>query len=105
MTDDGGFTVAFFGHDANESTVLKRANAFVAQGCSVVGFMFRRDRLGLRSGAMFRNVELGSTRDRSYIRRLPRLVLGVWRAARSRGTLRVADATSTCWQWRSPPRL
>lgn len=90
MTDDG-FTIAFFGHDANESTVLKRADAFVGQGCAVVGFMFRRDRSGLKSGAHFRNVELGSTRDRSYIRRLPRLMLGILRAARSRGTLRLAE--------------
>ena len=88
---ESGFTIAFFGHDANESTVLKRAAAFVAQGCSVVGFMFRRDRSGLKPGAIFRNVELGSTRDRSYIHRLPRLTLGIWRAARSRGTLRLAD--------------
>ncbi len=85
------FTIAFFGHDANESTILKRADAFLQQGCTVIGFMFRRDRVGLKAGAIFRNVELGSTRDRSYIRRLPRLMLGIWRATRSRGTLRRVD--------------
>ncbi len=85
------FTIAFFGHDANESTILKRANAFLHQGCTVVGFMFRRDRVGLQSAAIFRNVELGSTRDRSYIRRLPLLMLGIWRAVRSPATLRGAD--------------
>ena len=87
----GAFTIAFFGHDANESTILKRANAFLQQGCTVIGFMFRRDRVGLKSGSIFRNVELGSTRDRSYMRRLPRLMLGIWRAARARGTLRRVD--------------
>lgn len=88
---ESAFTIAFFGHDANESTILKRADAFLRQGCAVVGFMFRRDRVGLRSAAIFRNVELGSTRDRSYLRRLPRLVLGIWRAARAGGTLARAD--------------
>ena len=84
-------TIAFFGHDANESTILKRADAFLQQGCTVIGFMFRRDRVGLKARANFRNVELGSTRDRSYIRRLPRLLLGIWRAARSRRALRRVD--------------
>ena len=88
---DSVFRIAFFGHDANESTILKRADAFLQQGCTVIGFMFRRNRVGLKAGAVFHNVELGSTRDRSYMRRLPRLMLGIWRAARARGTLRRAD--------------
>ena len=88
---ESAFTLAFFGHDANESTILKRADAFLQQGCVVVGFMFRRCRVGLRSEAKFRNVELGVTQDRSYIRRLPRLMLGIWRAVLARRTLRRAD--------------
>ncbi len=85
------FTIAFFGHDANESTILKRADAFLQQGCNVIGFMFRRDRVGLKSREMFRNVELGSTRDRSYIHRLPRMMLGILKAARAHDMLRRAD--------------
>ncbi len=88
---DAPLTIAFFGHDADESTILKRADAFLRQGCRVVGFMFRRDRVGRKSGSLFRNVELGSTRDRSYLHRLPRLLLGIWRAVRARATLHQAD--------------
>lgn len=83
--------IAFFGHDALESTIVKRVRAFAGQGCRVTGFMFIRPREGIRSRLDCAMVHLGSTRDRSYLARLPHLAVGSARACRSREALRRAD--------------
>lgn len=69
--------LAFFGHDSNEPTVVKRMSAFAAAGARVVGFTFTRARPGARPAARFENIHLGFTRDRDYLGRLPGLARGL----------------------------
>jgi len=75
-TADLSGTVAFFGHDAAESTVIKRIRAFTGQGLHVVGFNFRRDKFSRDFRPFWENLHLGITQDRAYGRRL----LALWRA-------------------------
>jgi succinoglycan biosynthesis protein ExoL len=77
-------SIAFFGHDAGESTVIKRVTAFQAHGCSVLGFMFRRGRSAPVKPPQWDNVDLGLTVDRNYIRRLPKLAAAVVKVLKSR---------------------
>ncbi|NJM33517.1 MAG: hypothetical protein HC850_01130 [Rhodomicrobium sp.] len=63
--------IAFFGHDAIESTVIKRARMFQTHGSKVVGFMFRRERTGRSRPADWDNIDLGVTVDRNYLARCP----------------------------------
>lgn len=86
-----GPVIGFFGHDSAESTVVKRARAFQANGARVLGFMFRREREGRPSTPDWENTDLGTTVDRNYIVRLPKLLLGVARAVRQRDRLRRCD--------------
>jgi succinoglycan biosynthesis protein ExoL len=65
--------LAFFAHDANESTVTKRALAFAAEGVDVVGLMFKRKRDRPDQTPAWRCVDLGVTTDRNYLRRIPQL--------------------------------
>ncbi|WP_125461542.1 MULTISPECIES: glycosyltransferase [Rhodomicrobium] len=87
-----GPLIAFFGHDSAESTVIKRARGFQASGARVMGFMFRREREGRDAAPEWDNVDLGTTVDRNYLERLPKLLLGVIRAVRRRALLRQCDA-------------
>jgi succinoglycan biosynthesis protein ExoL len=82
--------VAFFGHDSNEPTVIKRMSAFAAAGARVVAFTFTRDR-GAEPASRFENVHLGFTRDRNYLRRLPGLIWGLLVALGKVRTLRRAN--------------
>jgi succinoglycan biosynthesis protein ExoL len=84
-------TIAFFGHDANESTVIKRAAAFQANGARVIGFMFRRLRRGPAHEPAWENVDLGVTRDLNYLRRLPKLVAAIAKCAARRSVLKQCD--------------
>lgn len=86
-----GPSIAFFGHDSAESTVIKRARAFAANGARVTGFMFHREREGRSWAPDWPNIDLGTTVDRNYIVRLPKLLLGVARAVRQRALLRRSD--------------
>jgi len=83
--------IAFFGHDWNESTVIKRANAFMAHGAKVTGFMFHRVRRRATAQPKWNNIDLGETHDRSYAQRLPRLLRGLVRAVRHWPELRGAQ--------------
>ncbi len=83
--------IAFFGHDSAESTVIKRALAFQANGARVIGFMFRRERDGRNATPGWENIPLGTTVDRNYIVRLPTLLLGVVKAVWHGATLRRCD--------------
>jgi succinoglycan biosynthesis protein ExoL len=88
----GARTVAFFGHDANESTIIKRATAFQANGSRVIGFMFRRARgSSAERVPSWQNVDLGTTVDRNYLARLPRLLRALAILVRERGLLRQCD--------------
>ena len=81
--------VAYFAHDARETTVQKRVAAMEEAGASVVGFTFRRPHAE-RSEVPFENVPLGRTVDRNYVARLPRLAAGAAVAARHGEVLRAA---------------
>lgn len=84
-------TVAFFGHDWTESTVVKRVKAFQAHGTRVIGFMFRRAQRTAPGGAAWENVDLGTTVDRQYLLRLAKLAAGLLEVLRHRATLRQAQ--------------
>lgn len=85
-------TVAIFAHDAHESTVRKRIAGFRDAGRHVVGFTFARPRPeDARAPEIFwQDVPLGTTRDRNYARRLPRLAAALPRILRHAGALREA---------------
>jgi len=83
--------VAFFGHDWQESTVVKRIRAFSGLGLSVVGFNFRRDKFARDFQPFWENVHLGTTQDRAYGKRLLALVRAVPTLVRHRHRLREAE--------------
>ncbi len=72
-------TIAVFAHDAGESTVVKRVMSFQACGAHVIGFMFRRERRGNDRSPGWENVDFGSTVDRNYLARLPKLIIAIVR--------------------------
>lgn len=80
--------IAFFGYDRTDTTVLKRTLAFHAVGASITGFMFRRAR-GMEAPELpYPVIDLGTTVDRNYLRRLPALGRGLVRIVRNRHLLR-----------------
>lgn len=83
--------VAFFGHDWQESTVVKRIRAFTGLGLRVVGFNFRRDKFWRDFQPFWENVPLGITQDRAYLKRLTALLRALPRVLRHRRVLREAD--------------
>jgi succinoglycan biosynthesis protein ExoL len=84
--------MAFFGHDATESTVVKRVEAFQAHGTRVIGFMFRRAQRAARPAAVaWENVDLGITVDRHYLLRLGKLLAAMLELWRHRRLLRQAQ--------------
>src|SRR3546814_1298019 len=84
-------SVAFFGHDWAESTVVKRIRAFSGLGLRVVGFNFRRDKFAPGFQPFWDNVHLGATQDRAYLKRLLDLLQALPRVLRHRRALREAD--------------
>ncbi len=88
-------SVAFFGHDANESTVRKRIASFEAEGWTVRGFTFARSRYETRHAPQqpfWPNVPLGQTQDRNYPRRMKALAAAVPRVLRHAPAIRSARA-------------
>jgi succinoglycan biosynthesis protein ExoL len=83
--------IAFFGHDSAESTIIKRISAFQSHGSEVIGFMFKRSRDQPQRAATWDNVELGTTFDRSYLRRVPKLLGAVGKVLLRREYLRRCD--------------
>lgn len=82
--------MACFFHDATESTVMKRIEAFQASGSDVTGFTFRRLRNKRTRPPFWRNVDLGVTAERNYLRRIPKLALGLIKVLTHWRTLRQA---------------
>jgi succinoglycan biosynthesis protein ExoL len=89
--DVQALAIAFFGHDANESTVRKRAKAFASAGCNVIGFMFQRRRNGPVAPPEWTNFDLGATQDGRYGRRLAQLWGSLAVLWRERRIVRSAD--------------
>lgn len=84
-------SIAFFGHDSDESTVIKRVRAFQAQGAAVTGFMFRRERNKRDGATAWRNIAFGTTVERNYLIRVPKLLLAILKAVRHRAVLKQCD--------------
>jgi succinoglycan biosynthesis protein ExoL len=84
-------TLAFFGHDSTESTVVKRVKAFQAHGTRVIGFMFRRAQRAVPASVPWENFDLGTTVDRHYLLRLAKLLTGLLKVLRHRQALRQAQ--------------
>jgi succinoglycan biosynthesis protein ExoL len=82
--------MACFFHDATESTVMKRIEAFQACGSDVTGFTFRRLRNKRTRPPFWRNIDLGVTEERNYLKRLPKLGAGLLKALTHWRTLRQA---------------
>ncbi len=83
--------IAFFRHDSDESTVIKRARAFQAEGARVVGFMFRRMRNKREQAAEWQNIAFGTTVERNYLIRVPKLLLAILKTIRHRNILKQCD--------------
>lgn len=85
--------IAFFGHDVGEPTVVKRLMRFIAEGCLVIGFTFRRKRpdVGVTNTPFWTNIDLGATTDRNYMRRIPRLAIAILKILARRNLLLSAD--------------
>lgn len=79
--------IAFFGHDAAESTVIKRSKAFAEAGADVTAVMFERPRDGASRRVSGARIPLGRTRDRAYLARLPRLLIAALIIVRQRRRL------------------
>lgn len=82
--------MACFFHDATESTVMKRIEAFQAAGSDVTGFTFRRLRNTRTRAPFWRNVDLGVTEERNYVKRIPKLAVGLFKTLTHWRTLRQA---------------
>lgn len=80
--------VAFFGHNAYDAAVRRRAVAFGQAGMEVTGFMMRRQDA---APLPWRNIDLGRTFDADYAGRLGTIVTGARIAARNRKALAQAD--------------
>lgn len=80
--------IAFFGHDAGDAAVRRRALGFVADGLDVVGFMMRR---GDPAPTPWPNTDLGQTFSGAYLQRIKSIVTGARAAAAARDTLASAD--------------
>ncbi len=80
--------IAFFGHNAGDAAVRRRATAFQRAGAEVTGFMPRR---GEAADPHWHHIDLGETRDNDYLQRLASIFSGAARAARHADLLRRAD--------------
>ncbi|MEO1206271.1 MAG: glucosyl transferase [Pseudomonadota bacterium] len=83
--------IAFFGHDACESTVIKRAHAFAENGADVVAVMFKRERKPGQRRVPCDLIDLGETVDRNYVRRIPKLIGAIGRVFAQRRRLKSQD--------------
>lgn len=80
--------IAFFGHDAADAAVRRRARSFQGDGFHVTGFMMRR-RAPLDQE--WENVDLGQTHDGAFLQRIRQVLRGARIAAASGDRLRAAD--------------
>lgn len=80
--------IAFFGHDARDAAIRRRAEAFAVDGFDVTGFMMRR------STAMptdWTNIDLGKTQDGAFLQRICQVFTGAGLAIDAETELRAAD--------------
>lgn len=80
--------IAFFGHDAADAAVRRRAKSFSIDGLSVFGFTMRRNDDQQRS---FPNVDLGQTYDGNFLQRIKQIFRGARIAAQPENGLAETD--------------
>jgi len=80
--------IAFFGHDAGDAAVRRRARAFLEDGFGVTGFMMRR---GAPAATEWKTIDLGETRDGAFLQRIRQVFRGARIAASARLELASAD--------------
>ncbi|MBU2888763.1 hypothetical protein [Celeribacter halophilus] len=80
--------IAFFGHNAKDSAVRRRAIAMQRAGFKVTGLMPRR---GAATPVPFDWVDLGETRDNDYIHRIKSIFTGANTALAQRDILEETD--------------
>lgn len=83
--------LAYFGQDCTDSAVIRRVASFHAAGLQVLGFTFRRLKFNRDYRPDWDNVDLGTTADRQYLRRLGMLLRAGWTMVRKRRELRESD--------------
>lgn len=94
-TDD---RIAFFAHERGDARVAKRIAALGAHGWATLGFTFHRDRGKPDVPPAWENIDLGTTRNREYLRRLlvfAGSVFTLWKARDPLGKCRVIYAINT----------
>ena len=79
--------IAFFGHDAGDAAVRRRARTFLEDGFGVNGFMMRRRDLQPTEWTM---TDLGETRDGAFLQRIRQVFRGA-RIAAADPALAAAD--------------
>ncbi len=84
-------SIAFFGHDSNESTIRKRVCALQRNGADVTGFMFDRRREMALPAPDWNNINLGVTEDGHHGRRLFSLMQAIVILWCHRAVIRQAD--------------
>lgn len=80
--------IAFFGHDAADAAIRRRARAFLDDGFALTGFMMRRGDLPATEWA---SIDLGQTRDGAFLQRIRQIFRGARIAADNRDVLAKAD--------------
>ncbi|PKP80143.1 MAG: glycosyl transferase [Alphaproteobacteria bacterium HGW-Alphaproteobacteria-18] len=80
--------IAFFGHDAADAAVRRRARGFQDDGFQVTGFMMRRREPLAQE---WENVDLGQTHDGAFLQRIRQVFRGARLAAASGAQLASAD--------------
>lgn len=87
-TSGSGLTVAFFGHDAADAAIRRRAKSFSDDGLVVDGYMMRR---GEPIDTAWRNHDLGQTKPGAFVHRALSIISGTRRALQHRERLAQAD--------------
>lgn len=85
-----GRKLVFFAQDVSDTSTVKRAEAFLAEGFDLVLFSFRRDRYHRDFLPPWPVVVLGRTADGRYLRRALALLRGAVTVAKKGSTLRAA---------------
>ncbi|MFT4175840.1 MAG: hypothetical protein QM627_04220 [Luteolibacter sp.] len=82
MTEPTKQPILFFAHERGDARIHKRIKAFQDLGKTVIGFTFHRERDRLEPPVTWPNVDLGTTENGKYLRRLwtfAKCVVLLWR--------------------------
>lgn len=83
--------IVYFMWDRTDAGTIKRARSIAAIGYHLIGFSFHRRRYDNDSRPEWENVDLGLVADKSYLGRLPNLVMALWLGWTMRKRLRATS--------------